>query len=193
MEGTKMNSSINRVALRPARVLVLVGLLATMSVACTAAASTGRGGATGAPTPDAPSGAPASQPSAPIHVELKDEFDSGATVDIVDHSGTIVSARAAEIGEREPDPAAPSSGDVTVQNVDAATLWISWAGGNCPDAHVLTIDAAGTSISISQPPFCGGDTVGVGRALVVTFAEPIAAADVAAEIVATGASPSPGP
>ena len=183
-----MTSSISPVALRPARAFVLVGLLALASVACTAAASTGGGGATGAPTPSvAPSAAPASQPPAtPIHLELKDEFDSGATVDIVDRSGTVVSARPAEIGEREPNPGAPATGDVTVQNVDASTLWISWGSGACPDAHVLTIDPDGRSMSISQPPFCGGDTVGVGRALVVTFAGPIDAADVAAEIVDDG-------
>ena len=83
-------------------------------------------------------------------------------------------------GEREPNPGAPTTGDVTVKNVDATSLWISWGAGSCTDAHRLTIDPSGRSISISQPPFCGGDTVGVGRKLVLTFGGPIAAPDVAA-------------
>ena len=181
--------------LQPVPVLALLGLLLAAMVAVIAIGSQNNRSPivipSESPSPVVSSPTPSAVPT--FHLELKDEFDSGATVDIVDRSGTVVSARAAEIGEREPNPGAPSTGDVTVQNVDASTLWISWGSGACPDAHVLTIDPDGRSMSISQPPFCGGDTVGVGRALVVTFAGPIDAADVAAEIVdAEGASPSPG-
>jgi hypothetical protein len=49
------------------------------------------------------------------------------------------------------------------------------------------MDATGRSISITQPPFCGGDTIGVGRQLVLTFSGPIVAADVRATLVQIGA------
>jgi hypothetical protein len=90
------------------------------------------------------------------------------------------------LDERPPNPGAPTTGDVTVTNLDPTTLWVSWTAGNCPDAHVLTIDAGGRSMTISQPPFCGGDTIGVGRNLVLSFSRPVAAADVAATLVAVG-------
>jgi hypothetical protein len=178
-----MNALVNRSTIGPARSILLIGIVALASIACTAATEAG------APSPPPASVAPSVAPSASptgFHLALKDEYDSGATVDIVDLSGTLVSARAAEIGEREPNPGAPTTGDVTVKNVDATSLWIGWGAGSCPDAHRLTIDASGRSMSISQPPFCGGDTVGVGRQLVLTFSGPIAAADVAATLVKVG-------
>ena len=177
-----MNASINAV-IRPARTIVLVGLVAVASVACSSAGSVG-GSASPPPVSVVPSASAAPTSAASLHVELKDELDSGATVDIVDLSGTVASARAADIGERAP-AGAVTSGEVTIGNVDATTLWIGWTAGNCPDAHELTVDATGRSISISQPPFCGGDTIGVGRQLVLTFAQPIAAGDVAAKVIAS--------
>jgi hypothetical protein len=187
LEGTNVNFSINPPTRRPARILFLLGLVAVASIACTSAATGGGPGASSAPSPSAaPSVAPspAVTPVPSFHVVLEDEFDSGATVDIVDRSGTLVSARAAAVGEAEPDPGAPSTGDVTVKNVDPTTLWIGWGAGNCPDVHELVIEPDGRTLSISQPPFCGGDTVGVGRTLVLTFAAPIAAGDVTASLVA---------
>ena len=203
-----MNATISTAILRPVRTLLVVSLLAGASVACTSAGATSGVGAsaTPAPTPPlpspSPSAAPASQapgptasllPASPasFHVALIDELNSGATVDIVDASGTLVGAHAAGLDEQPPNPGAPTSGDVTVTNLDPTTLWVSWTAGNCPDAHVLTIDASGRSMTISQPPFCGGDTIGVGRNLVLSFSHPIAAADVTATLVAVGASPSP--
>jgi hypothetical protein len=173
--------------LRPALVLATLGLLIATAVGVVLVG--------GLPSPSpvvvpSPSAAPSVAPSPAVtpvpsfHVVLEDEFDSGATVDIVDRSGTLVSARAAAVGEAEPDPGAPSTGDVTVKNVDPTTLWIGWGAGNCPDVHELVIEPDGRTLSISQPPFCGGDTVGVGRTLVLTFAAPIAAGDVTASLVA---------
>ena len=181
-----MNALINRSAIGPTRGILLIGIVALASIACTAATEAGAPSPPATVTPSVtPSVAPSASPTG-FHLALKDEYDSGATVDIVDLSGTLVSARAAEIGEREPNPGAPTTGDVTVKNVDATSLWIGWGAGSCPDVHRLTIDASGRSISISQPPFCGGDTVGVGRQLVLTFSGPIAAADVAATLVKVG-------
>jgi hypothetical protein len=177
-----MTPSISPVLLRPARSILVVGLVAVASLGCAAAATTGGGDPS--PASAGPSSSPTTGPS--FHIALKDDVGSGATVDIVDLSGTLVGARAAELNERAPNPAAPTSGDVTVQNVDAATLWIAWTSGNCPDAHTLTIDPTGRSISISQPPFCGGDTIGVGRQLVLSFNRPIAAAEVTATLVRLG-------
>jgi hypothetical protein len=186
--------------LRPALILAVVGLLVVAVAGALVVGSIldntpvivppSPPPASGA-APVAPSVAPSASPTS-FHVALKDEYASGATVDIVDLSGTLVSARAAEIGEREPNPGAPTTGDVVVKNVDATSLWIGWGAGACPDAHRLTIDPAGRSISITQPPFCGGDTVGVGRQLVLTFSGPIAAADIAATLVQVpAASPPP--
>jgi hypothetical protein len=185
-----MAGRLTPLGLRPAFILAVVGLL-VVAVAGALVVGSLRdnapviGPSSPPPASVAPSVAPSASPTG-FHLALKDEYDSGATVDIVDLSGTLVSARAAEIGEREPNPGAPTTGDVTVKNVDATSLWIGWGAGACPDAHRLTIDASGRSISISQPPFCGGDTVGVGRQLVLTFSGPIAAADVAATLVKVG-------
>jgi hypothetical protein len=180
-----MTPNISPILVGPARSILLVGVVAVASIACGSASAGSSPPTSASAAPSAPS-ASAPPSASSLHVVLKDDANSGATVDVVDESGTLVGARAAGLAERAPDPAAPSSGDVTVQNVDATTLWIAWTGGACPDAHVLTIDPTGRSISISQPPFCGGDTLGVGRQLVLTFARPVAAADVTATLVAVG-------
>lgn len=184
-----MNASTRWSPARPARTILLIAAAAMASVACTQASATGPGASAAQASVTAsaaPSGSPAASPTS-FHVALKDDLNSGATVDIVDLSGTLVGARPAEIGEAAPNPGAATTSDVTVQNVDATTLWIGWVAGNCPDAHELTIDATGRAISISQPPFCGGDTIGVGRQLVLTFSGPIVAADVRATLVQIGA------
>jgi hypothetical protein len=177
-------------ALQPAFMLVVLGLLIAVAGAVVVGSQLDNTPVvvpppTTSPASPVPSAGPSSSPTTgpSVHIALKDDVGSGATVDIVDLSGTLVGARAAELNERAPDPAAPTSGDVTVQNVDPTTLWIAWTSGNCPDAHTLTIDPTGRSISISQPPFCGGDTIGVGRQLVLTFNRPTAAADVTATLV----------
>jgi hypothetical protein len=176
-------------ALRPAFMLVVLGVLIAVAGAVVVGSRLADAPVV-IPSPSAPPASPVPSssptPGPSFHIDLKDDLGSGATVDIVDRSGTLVGARAAELNERAPDPAAPTSGDVTVQNVDPTTLWIAWTSGNCPDAHTLTIDPTGRSISISQPPFCGGDTIGVGRQLVLTFSRPIAAADVTATLVRLG-------
>jgi hypothetical protein len=176
-------------ALRPAFVLVVLAILIAVAGAVVVGSRPDEGPVVVAtPSPPPPSAVPSAAPSAgpSFHLALKDDLGSGATVDVVDRSGTLVGARAAELTERAPDPAAATSGEVTVQNVDPTTLWIAWTAGNCADAHSLTIDPTGRSIAISQPPFCGGDTIGVGRRLVLTFNEPIAAADVTATLVGPG-------
>jgi hypothetical protein len=182
-----MTSLFKPAVARPARTILLVGVVAAIAGACSSAA------ALVPPSQPAPSAAPSAGPSvAPsaspsvLHIELIDELTSGATVDVVDQSGTLSGARAAASAERAPDPGAATSADVTVQNVDPTTLWVSWTAGNCPDAHVLTIDATAQSISITQPPFCGGDTIGVGRQLVLSFSRPIDAAAVTATLVQVG-------
>ena len=176
-------------ALRPAFVLVVLALLIAVAGAVVVGSRPDDPPVVVAtPSPPPPSTIPSAAPTAgaSFHLSLRDDLGSGATVDVVDRSGTLVGARAAELTERAPDPAAPTSGEVTVQNVDPTTLWIAWTAGNCPDAHSLTIDPTGRSIAISQPPFCGGDTIGVGRQLVLTFNRPIAAADVTATLVGPG-------
>ena len=187
-ERYEMTRSISPVFLRPARTFLVVGLVAVASAGCTSAGAPSGSGASTTPSPPPPSTIPSAAPTAgaSFHLSLRDDLGSGATVDVVDRSGTLVGARAAELTERAPDPAAPTSGEVTVQNVDPTTLWIAWTAGNCPDDHSLTIDPTGRSIAISQPPFCGGDTIGVGRQLVLTFNRPIAAADVTATLVGPG-------
>jgi hypothetical protein len=80
-----MNALINRSPIGPARSILLIGIVALASIACTAATEAG------APSPPPVSVAPSVVPSASptgFHLALKDEYDSGATVDIVDLSGT---------------------------------------------------------------------------------------------------------
>ena len=201
-----MNTMISSNLLRPVRAILVVGLLAGTAVACTdVGAGNGATPSTPPPTvsPSAPPASPAASPMASptaslpaaspagFHVAFIDELQSGATVDIVDASGTLTGAHPAGLDEQPPNPGAPTTGDVTLTNLDPTTLWVSWVAGNCPDVDRLQIDTTGRSFTISQPPFCGGDTIGVGRQLVLAFSGPVAAADVTATIVAVGPSPTP--
>jgi hypothetical protein len=106
-------------------------------------------------------------------VALFDDLATGATVTIDDASGLVVGAEGARPADRGPDPTAsiPDSG-VLVQNEDPTTLRVTWVGGGCPTAYRMSVDATARQLTISGPT-CGGDSIGVGRVLLLRFADPV--------------------
>ena len=173
---------------RPVMVLAVLGLLLAAVVAV-GVGSQPQPAVVG-PTPSvAPSGEPSAGPATPSPrsslgiVKLIDDFDTGATVEINDASGTVISATAPDLGTPAPDPTAeiPESG-VLVQNEDPTTLRLTWGGGGCPTPYRLAIDATGRAMTITGA-FCGGDAVGVTRVLLLEFAAPVNAALVTGTLV----------
>jgi hypothetical protein len=106
-----------------------------------------------------PLGRPAVEP---IHVKLGQCCSDALSVDVVDESGRVtaaVSGPAVEGGSVE---------DVVVANDGARTLRVSWPGSPCDTVHRLTIDPAGTTITIDRPG-CFGDAVPADRVVLLTF------------------------
>ena len=64
---------------------------------------------------------------------------------------------------------------------DPASIVLTWVGCPSDTRHVLTIDPDGRTMTLDQP-VCQGDTVGVARVLVLTFADPLPAGEVHATI-----------
>lgn len=127
-----------------------------------------------------PSVSSAPSPSALGVVRLFDELSTGATVAIEDGSGLVVGAEGAQPNDRGPAPTAqiPESG-VLVQNEDPTTLRVTWVGGGCPTAYHLVIDPDARQLAISGPR-CNGDSIGVGRVLLLRFGGPVDASSMSA-------------
>jgi hypothetical protein len=171
---------------RPVMVLAVIGLLLAAVVAV--GVGSNRNPVVVGPSPSA-SEPPANSPATPTlqpslgTISLIDELGTGATVEVDDASGAVISAESPAVGTPGPDPNAsiPDSG-VLVQNQDRTTLRLTWGGGGCATAYRLAIDDTGRSMTITGAP-CGGDTIGVGRVLYLHYAEPVDAASVTATLV----------
>jgi hypothetical protein len=122
---------------------------------------------------------PVASPSpAVIRVDLVDDIGGHAFVEVTDESGTLVTARSGQQSEGS-EPAS----DIGVANLpnDPASVVLTWVGCPSDTRHVLTIDPDGRTMTLDQP-VCQGDTVGVARVLVLTFADPLPANEVHATI-----------
>jgi hypothetical protein len=153
----------------PVAMLVAAGLMA----ACTSSPS-----ATVAPRPAttvAPAPASTVRPSSATHVVLAQATAKNVTIDVADGSGTLLTATSGTPG----DGASAEPYKLTVANDDPTTLRLTWVGGPCDSANTLAIDATGHQFLLVQPE-CRGDSIVTDRILVLTFAEPIAAADIEA-------------
>ena len=64
---------------------------------------------------------------------------------------------------------------------DPASVVLTWVGCPSDTRHVLTIGPDGRTMTLDQP-VCQGDTVGVARVLVLTFAGPVPAGEVHATV-----------
>ena len=112
----------------------------------------------------------------PIHVKLAQCCSDALSVDVVDESGHVtaaVSGPAVEGGSVE---------DVVVASDGARTLRVTWPGSPCDTVHRLTIDPAGTAITIDRPG-CFGDAVPADRVLLLTFDVDVNAGAVQGSIV----------
>jgi hypothetical protein len=163
----------------PALLLVLVvGLAAactgTTSPTTPAAVATAEG-------PDAPTAKPTSTgtagPSSPIHVALNQATAKVVTIDVTDGSGTMLVATSGTPG----DGASVEPYKLVVANDNPTTLRLTWVGGPCDSANSLSIDPTRRQFLLVQPE-CSGDSIVSDRILVITFSQPIVAADIQASI-----------
>lgn len=129
-----------------------------------------------APSPSAvPSATPVPSASpAVIRVLLTDDIGGGAFVEISDLSGTLTKARSGQASE-----GSEVATDIGVANLpgDPASVVLTWVGCPSDTRHVLTIASDGRTMTLDQP-VCTGDTVGIERVLVLTFAGPVPADEV---------------
>jgi hypothetical protein len=121
--------------------------------------------------------APASPSANPGLVELDNATGNDVAIEIVDESGNLLAATSGTPG----DGATVEPYTVSVTNEDPTTLRLTWVGGPCDARDQLMIDATGHRFLVVQPE-CSGDAVAYDRVLLMTFAESIDAADVAATL-----------
>jgi hypothetical protein len=120
----------------------------------------------------------ASPSSTVIRVDLVDDIGGQAFVEVTDGSGTLVTARSGQ--QSEGSEPATSIGVANPPN-DPASIVLTWVGCPSDTRHVLTIAPDGRTMTLDQP-VCQGDTVGVARVLVLTFADPVPAGEVQATV-----------
>jgi hypothetical protein len=123
---------------------------------------------------------PASSPIGTFHVELANEIGRDVTIDVKDESGRLLAA----VSGAPSDGASVPANMIVVANDGPATLKLTWAGPPCAVADLLVIDATGASMILVQPE-CAGDAIAFDRILILTFSEPVSAADVNA-VIQTG-------
>jgi hypothetical protein len=113
----------------------------------------------------------------PITVEL-DTFDGHAvTIDIVDGTGSVVSA----VSGRPGDGASAGGGEIAVANVDARTLHLTWVDFPIDNRLALFVDEVDGHIRLLlvQPgPAEVTDAIGFDRQLILVFDRPIDAGTV---------------
>jgi hypothetical protein len=171
-------------AVQPAFAVIVVALLLAAVAALAIGARHDDSNPVVPPPSAAPSPTAAPTPSptvAAVHVVLPDELGNTVTVDVVDESGTLVSARGGVQAEEGDIPEVPHGIGAANAPNDTTVLRLTWADGPCESAGVLSIDAAARSFVLVKPA-CTGDSLGVGRVIVLTFSTPVPAADVTATL-----------
>lgn len=168
---------------RPGLVLALVGLLLVGVVGAAVVGSLRDDpsvfppGPT--PSPTAPSPTPVATPTLPVtfEVTITDDVGNETFVSVVDASGLLMGAEAAE-----PKEAFEGGDGLELVNETPTTLVVYWV--NCPTdtGNVLRIDAAARTMTLERGA-CRGDTVAVVKAVRLTFNQPIDAGAVEAAIV----------
>ena len=119
-----------------------------------------------------------------FHVQLANEVGKKITLDVKDESGRLLAAVSGVPG----DGASVPRNTIVVANEGPARLKLTWAGPPCAVADLLFIDASGKSMTLVQPE-CAGDAIAFDRILLLTFSEPVSAADVEAVVQAGGDTP----
>jgi hypothetical protein len=135
------------------------------------------------PSPTASPTPPGPTPARSLPVGFADEHENTISVNVVDQSGTLETARAIRPADPTPDPQATvPPGGLLVWNQDPRSLRVTWGDGACATSYDLTIDTAARLISVSRPE-CSGDALGASRDLLLVFVTPIDAADVSSELI----------
>jgi hypothetical protein len=127
------------------------------------------------PAPPTPTPAAVTTP-APIgtaHVVLTVATDDAVTVDVTDASSSLIGATSGTPG----DGASVEAYTLAVANVSPTTLRLTWVGGPCDSANLLSIDGERHRVVLVQPE-CPGDAIATDRVLDLEFATPIKASDV---------------
>ena len=108
------------------------------------------------PTPTAsPTASPSPSPSpAVFHVDLVERYGADASIDVIDRSGTVVSA---DTG-RPADGGSVGDGSIAISGdpSDPRLMLLTWTGTPCDTTHTLEISADGRTMTITRPR-CTGD------------------------------------
>jgi hypothetical protein len=118
---------------------------------------------------------------------LLDPLGKLVTLEIEDDSGRLVSARSARQDEPFPNGELPLAGRAIVANPRDRPneLRVAWTGSPCDTTWSLRIDSTARSIDIAQEVRLACDSVGIGRDVLLTFSEPVPAAEVTVNLGAT--------
>lgn len=179
LKGEVMSSRPRYAALQPAWMLLILGLL----LAAVAAFVVGSRPSDPVVVPPTSTPAPVATPSpAARSIEFVDENGGRVSIDIIDGSGLLIDA----VGlQRMPNIDIPEGpGGVGVGNAagDARVLQLVWGGCPSEDTYTVRIDSTIRAIDV-ETKGCSGDTLGVGRTLVLTFSVPVPADEVTARLV----------
>ena len=112
---------------------------------------------------------------APIKVDLRTVDGHDVRVDIVDISGILETAVSGSPAE------GASAEGLVVENVDARTLRLTWVDfpiDNVDQLFIEWFDGHLKLVLVQPEPTGVTDAIGVDRELVLTFSEPVSAADV---------------
>jgi hypothetical protein len=162
------------------RALPLVAALGLLLVAAIAAGTVGGwfDRDPGIVVPPSPTPTPIATPTtAPtprtFSVDLEETAGADATVEVVDRSGTLVSAASGTPAE---GGSVPEGVAVAAVDGDPASVSLTWTLLVCASEHHLQIAADGRTMSLTTAP-CEGDAMPRDLVLVLTFAAPVSPAD----------------
>jgi hypothetical protein len=134
------------------------------------------------PSPPAtPTASPSPSPSPPVfHVDLAEVNGADASIDVIDRSGTVVTA----ITGQPADGGSIGEGliEITADPDDQSVAILTWTGTPCDTTHTLDIAPDGRTLTISRPP-CSGDAVPRDLVLQLGFSAPVDVARLTGRVV----------
>jgi hypothetical protein len=101
------------------------------------------------------SSSPSASPSPTVfHVDLTELYGADASIDVIDRSGTVISAATGtpSDGGSVPDDAIV----IAAGRTDPTVMILTWTGTPCDTTHTLDISPDGRTLTITRPP-CSGD------------------------------------
>ena len=188
---TPSRSTSSRGQVQPV-VALLLGVVAVVGLVAAVLVSR-PGGATGTPAASptnrpsaAPSVAPSAPPAAPVSGEIKVDLENATnhdvSIQIHDETGDVIKAVSGKPG----DGMSIRWHKAIVKNIDARTIYVTWAGLPQDELADLGINSAGDKyelVLVQAGPFPQTDAMGEDRILILTFDAPVSAKDVSVEIL----------